>query len=59
MSWSGSGDRVWSMECLRTASDAAGVALWSWNVDTDEVRMDERGQPYGGCHGTGRSPSKS
>jgi two-component sensor histidine kinase len=23
-------------------SDAAGVALWSWNVDTDEIAMDER-----------------
>ncbi len=24
------------------ATDAAGVALWSWNVDTDEIAMDER-----------------
>nr|WP_246763346.1 sensor histidine kinase [Rhizobium sp. 007] len=24
------------------ATDAAGVALWSWNVDTDQISMDER-----------------
>ncbi|MCW6512498.1 PAS domain-containing protein [Hyphomicrobiales bacterium BP6-180914] len=24
------------------ATDAAGVALWSWNVDTDAISMDER-----------------
>jgi PAS domain-containing protein len=28
---------------LRIATDAAGVALWSWNVDTDEINMDDRG----------------
>ena len=27
---------------LRIATNAAGVALWSWNVDTDEVAMDSR-----------------
>ena len=27
---------------MRVATDAAGVALWSWNVDTDEIAMDER-----------------
>lgn len=27
---------------LRLAVDAAGVALWSWNVDTDRLTMDER-----------------
>ena len=24
------------------AADAAGLALWSWNVDTDEIALDER-----------------
>ena len=33
---------VWDAERLRIATDAAGVALWSWNVDTDEIAMDER-----------------
>jgi two-component sensor histidine kinase/PAS domain-containing protein len=33
---------VWDANRLRTATDAAGVALWSWNVDTDEIAMDER-----------------
>ena len=33
---------VWDANRLRIATDAAGVALWSWNVDTDEIEMDER-----------------
>jgi len=28
---------------LRLAIDAAGVALWSWNVDNDKLTMDEPG----------------
>jgi PAS domain-containing protein len=32
----------WNPEHLRLAIEAAGVALWSWNVDTDELTMDER-----------------
>jgi len=28
---------------MRIAAEAAGVALWSWNVDTDKITMDERG----------------
>lgn len=35
--------RVWSEERLRLAIEAAGVALWSWNVDDDTLTMDERG----------------
>ena len=35
--------RVWDPKHLRRALDAAGVALWSWNVDTDRFVMDERG----------------
>jgi PAS domain-containing protein len=33
---------VWVASHLRLAADAAGVALWSWNVDTDEIALDER-----------------
>ena len=32
----------WSEDHLRAATDAAGVALWSWNVHTDEVTLDSR-----------------
>jgi two-component sensor histidine kinase len=32
---------VWSERHLRAATRAAGVALWSWNVDTDAITMDE------------------
>ena len=32
----------WDANRLRIATDAAGVALWSWNVDTDRIAMDER-----------------
>lgn len=33
---------VWHEKHLRAATKAAGVALWSWNVDTDAITMDER-----------------
>src|SRR5678816_191077 len=33
---------VWRPEHLRLAMDAASVALWSWQVDTDRFTMDER-----------------
>ena len=33
---------VWDEKHLRAATDSAGVALWSWNVDTDAITMDER-----------------
>jgi PAS domain-containing protein len=42
MSWEGSNALVWNMERLRTAAEAAGIGLWSWNVDTDEIAMDAR-----------------
>lgn len=35
-------DAVWDERRLRIATDAAGVALWSWNVDSDQIQMDER-----------------
>lgn len=38
----GSGSSTWDADRLRAATDAAGMALWSWNVDTDELALDER-----------------
>jgi len=32
---------TWDVDRLRFATEAAGVALWSWNVDTDRMTMDE------------------
>lgn len=34
--------KMWNESHLRAAVKAAGVALWSWNVDTDAVTLDER-----------------
>lgn len=34
---------VWQSEHLRLAVNAAGVALWAWNVDTDVLTMDDHG----------------
>ncbi|MGI4798756.1 MAG: sensor histidine kinase [Janthinobacterium lividum] len=31
----------WDVEHLRLAVRAAGVALWSWNVDTDRLTLDQ------------------
>lgn len=42
MSAQGGGSQVWRPEHLRLAVDAASVALWSWNVDSDRFTMDER-----------------
>lgn len=36
------GSRVWDVDRLRFAVEAAGVGLWSWNVDTDQIILDER-----------------
>lgn len=33
----------WGYKALRRALDAAGVSLWVWNVDTDDLVMDARG----------------
>ena len=33
----------WDHADLRRAVDAAGVAMWLWNVDTDNLAMDPRG----------------
>lgn len=32
----------WGIKQLQLAIDAAGVALWSWNVDDDRLTMSER-----------------
>ncbi|WP_255500696.1 sensor histidine kinase [Caulobacter sp. 17J80-11] len=42
MSAQGPASLVWKPEHLRLAIDAASVALWSWNVDTNRLTMDER-----------------
>ena len=34
--------QVWRPEHLKLALDAACVALWSWNVDSDRFTMDKR-----------------
>jgi two-component sensor histidine kinase len=34
---------LWEPNNLRRALQAAGVSLWSWNVDTDAFTMDEQG----------------
>ena len=42
MSKNGNEPHVWRHDHLRLAVDAAGVGLWSWNVDNDRFTMDER-----------------
>jgi two-component sensor histidine kinase len=34
---------LWSEKHLHLAIEAAGIALWSWNVDDDTLTMDQRG----------------
>lgn len=45
--------RVWDVGKLRMATEAAGIALWSWNVDTDQLELDERGYVLWGVPNTG------
>jgi two-component sensor histidine kinase len=33
---------IWGAKRLRLAVEAAGVGLWSWNVDSDSLTMDDR-----------------
>ncbi len=44
---------VWQGKDLRHAIDAAGVALWSWNVDTDGLTMDDTAYQLWGVPRTG------
>jgi two-component sensor histidine kinase len=39
---------LWEPDNLRRALQAAGVSLWSWNVDSDEFTMDEQGFSHWG-----------
>ncbi|TVR11632.1 MAG: histidine kinase [Salinarimonadaceae bacterium] len=32
---------IWNEKRLRSAIEAAGVALWAWNVDTDKLHLDQ------------------
>ena len=32
---------VWSASSLRRAIEAAGVALWSWHIETDRLELDD------------------
>ena len=43
----------WDESHLRQAVLAAGVALWSWNVDTDQLIMDEQGYQLWGVEPRG------
>ncbi|MBC7667145.1 MAG: histidine kinase [Gemmatimonadaceae bacterium] len=43
MSAAQSNPQLWDTKQLRRALVAAGVALWSWNVDSDQLVMDELG----------------
>lgn len=43
MGGSDSTPAIWSTEHLRLAIDAARVALWSWNVDSNQFTMDGPG----------------
>ncbi|MFC7475719.1 sensor histidine kinase [Dankookia sp. GCM10030260] len=38
----------WDLKNLRAAIDAAGVGLWSWNVETDAITMDPRARALWG-----------
>lgn len=54
MSAQGPGTQVWLPEHLKLAIDAARVALWSWQVDSNHFTMDERafdlwGLPWADC----------
>jgi PAS domain-containing protein len=40
---SASNPLAWTARSLRRAIGAAGVALWSWNIDSDAFAMDESG----------------
>jgi two-component sensor histidine kinase len=42
---------MWDVERLRSATEAAGIALWAWNVDTDEITMDDRAHELWGLAG--------
>ena len=44
---------VWDTSRLRMAIEAAGVGLWSWNVDTDRIALDEVARAIWGVEDSG------
>ena len=44
---------VWDTQRLRIANDAAGVALWSWDVDNDQIELDEKAHQLWGIPADG------
>ncbi len=44
---------MWDAERLRLAADAAGIALWSWNIDTDALELDQRSHTLCGLSSVG------
>ena len=42
MSQTTTAPQIWDARRLRIAADAAGVALWAWNVGTDDIALDQR-----------------
>jgi two-component sensor histidine kinase len=44
----------WNLGQLRAAIDAAGVGLWSWNVETDAITMDPRAHALWGVEDEAR-----
>jgi two-component sensor histidine kinase len=43
----------WNTWQLRIATDAAGIALWAWDIDTDALSMDERAHQLWGIPHSG------
>jgi two-component sensor histidine kinase len=48
---------IWGEKHLRAATQAAGVALWAWNVDSDAIAMDEMAYDLWGVPKDGRKLS--
>jgi hypothetical protein len=42
---------LWEPKNLVRAIESAGVALWSWNVDTDALAMDDHAYDLWGVEG--------
>lgn len=49
----------WGVSDLRHAIQAAGVALWSWDVETDRITMDAHSFHLWGVGLRRRLPSKT
>ena len=53
MPFSDESNPLWDVNSLKRALHAAGVALWSWSVETDAFAMDERAFVLWGLTQTG------